>query len=123
LLSHVIGNLLPSAFAVALSPIPIIAVVIVLGASGARRTGPAFALGWIAGLLAVSIIVVLVVGAGGDSHGKDQVDRVRPARARPATKRRVSFRRPRTRRSCALSPMGGLARGLPGRGAVRVVRP
>jgi hypothetical protein len=30
-LSDVIGNLLPSAFAVALSPIPIVAVVLVLG--------------------------------------------------------------------------------------------
>jgi threonine/homoserine/homoserine lactone efflux protein len=44
------------------------------GPVGARALsiGPAFALGWIAGLLAVSIIVVLVVGAGRDSHGKDQ---------------------------------------------------
>lgn len=72
MLSHIIGNLLPLSFAVALSPIPIIAVVVVLGAPQARTTGPALALGWIAGLLAVSIIVVLLVGAGGNSHGKDQ---------------------------------------------------
>jgi len=56
LLNDVIGDLLPSAFAVALSPIPIVAVVLVLGAPTARTAGPAFALGWIGGLLPVSII-------------------------------------------------------------------
>jgi threonine/homoserine/homoserine lactone efflux protein len=61
-----IGDLLPSAFAVALSPIPIIAIVLVLGAPQARTAGPAFASGWIAGLLAVSVIVVLVLGTGND---------------------------------------------------------
>jgi threonine/homoserine/homoserine lactone efflux protein len=70
-LSDAIGDLLPSAFAVALSPIPIIAVVLVLGASRPRTAGPAFALGWIAGLLAVSLIVLIVLGAGSDSDGDD----------------------------------------------------
>lgn len=67
----VIGDLLPSAFAVALSPIPIVAVVLVLGAPKAQTAGPAFALGWIAGLLAASIIVVLVLGAGSDPGSDD----------------------------------------------------
>ncbi len=71
MLSDVIGDLLPSAFAVALSPIPIVAIVLVLGSPRARSAGPAFALGWIAGLLAVSVIVLLVVGAGGDSDNED----------------------------------------------------
>jgi threonine/homoserine/homoserine lactone efflux protein len=71
LLHDVIGDLLPSAFAVALSPIPIIAIVLVLGAPKARTAGPAFALGWIAGLLAVSVIVVLVLGSGSDSDSDD----------------------------------------------------
>jgi threonine/homoserine/homoserine lactone efflux protein len=56
-----IGDLLPSALAVALSPIPIVAVVLVLGASHARTSGPAFALGWIAGLTVVSSVVVLLL--------------------------------------------------------------
>jgi Sap, sulfolipid-1-addressing protein len=51
----------PSALAVALSPIPIVAVVLVLGASHARTSGPAFALGWIAGLTVVSSVVVLLL--------------------------------------------------------------
>ena len=70
-LSNAIGDLLPSALAVALSPIPIVAVILVLGAPRARTAGPAFALGWIAGLLAVSVIVVLVVGAGSDPDASD----------------------------------------------------
>jgi hypothetical protein len=49
----VIGDLLPSALAVALSPVPIIAVVLALGAPNARTAGPSFALGWITGLVAV----------------------------------------------------------------------
>jgi len=60
-LDDAIGGLLPAAVAVALSPIPIVAVVVVLGAPRARTAGPAFALGWIAGLLAVSVVVVLLV--------------------------------------------------------------
>jgi threonine/homoserine/homoserine lactone efflux protein len=70
-LSDVIGDLLPSAFAVALSPIPIVAVVLVLGAPKARSAGSAFALGWIGGLLAVSVIVVVVLGAGSDPDSDD----------------------------------------------------
>jgi threonine/homoserine/homoserine lactone efflux protein len=66
-----IGGLLPSALAVALSPIPIVAVVVVLGAPRARTAGPAFALGWLAGLAAVSVVVVLVVGAGSDADNDE----------------------------------------------------
>ena len=71
MLNDVIGDLLPSAFAVVLSPIPIVAIVLVLGAPHARSAGPAFALGWIGGLLAVSVIVVLVLGAGSDPDSDD----------------------------------------------------
>ena len=71
MLNDVIGDLLPSAFAVALSPIPIVAVVLVLGAPRARAAGPAFALGWIGGLVAVSVIVVVVLAAGSDPDSDD----------------------------------------------------
>lgn len=57
-----VGDFLPAAVAVALSPIPIVAVVLMLGTPRARSNGPAFALGWVAGLLAVSLVVVLVLG-------------------------------------------------------------
>jgi threonine/homoserine/homoserine lactone efflux protein len=67
-LGDAIGDLLPSALAVALSPIPIVAVVVVLGATHARTAGPAFALGWIAGLVAVSAIVVLLLNGDSDAE-------------------------------------------------------
>lgn len=70
-LSDAIGGLLPSAFAVALSPIPIVAVVVVLGSRRACTAGPAFALGWTAGLLCVSVVVVLLVGSGSDTDSDD----------------------------------------------------
>ena len=62
MLGQAIGDLLPSAIAVALSPIPIIAVVLVLGSSNARSAGPTFALGWFIGLAAVSAAVIAVLG-------------------------------------------------------------
>jgi threonine/homoserine/homoserine lactone efflux protein len=71
LLNGVIGDLLPSAFAVALSPIPIVAVVLVLGTPRARSAGSAFAFGWIGGLLVVSVIVVVVLGVGDDRDSDD----------------------------------------------------
>ena len=71
MLNDAIGDLLPSALAVALSPIPIVAIVLVLGAPNARTAGPAFAIGWITGLLSVSVIVVLLVGSGDDPDSDD----------------------------------------------------
>jgi threonine/homoserine/homoserine lactone efflux protein len=63
-----IGGMLPAAVAVALSPIPIVAVVVVLGTPRARVVGPAFAIGWIVGLTAVSTIVVVL------AHGSSDAD-------------------------------------------------
>jgi threonine/homoserine/homoserine lactone efflux protein len=65
-LSQAIGDLLPAAAAVALSPIPIVAVVLVLDSPKARVNGPAFAVGWVAGLTVVSVLVVLVAGGASD---------------------------------------------------------
>lgn len=65
MLTDAIGGLLPSAVAVALSPVPIVAVVVMLGTPRARSNGPAFAAGWIAGLVVVSVIV-LIVARGAD---------------------------------------------------------
>ena len=62
MLSQAIGAILPAAAAVALSPIPIIAVVLVLDSARARVNGPAFALGWVAGLAVVSVVVINLAG-------------------------------------------------------------
>lgn len=70
MLIDAIGGLLPAALAVALSPVPVIAVVLVLGSPRARTIGPAFAAGWVIGLAAVSALVIGVLGAAdGDSSG------------------------------------------------------
>ena len=66
MLYQALGEFLPAAAAVALSPIPIVAIVLVLGGPSARRAGPAFALGWVSGLTIVSVIVVLVASAASD---------------------------------------------------------
>lgn len=57
-----IGELLPFAVGVALSPVPIIAVILMLGTPRARTNGPAFAIGWVLGLVVVSSIVLVVAG-------------------------------------------------------------
>jgi hypothetical protein len=51
------------AVGVGISPIPIIAVVLMLFSRRARVNGPVFLLGWVAGLTTVFVVVVLVAGA------------------------------------------------------------
>ncbi|MQY05548.1 GAP family protein [Actinomadura macrotermitis] len=62
-----LGDLLPAAVGVALSPVPIIAAVLMLMSPAAARTAPAFALGWIAGLALATTVVVLVADPAGAS--------------------------------------------------------
>jgi threonine/homoserine/homoserine lactone efflux protein len=64
-----IGDTLPFAIGIALSPIPIIAVILMLFSAKARENGPAFLGGWIAGIAAVVVIVTIVTGAAGASSG------------------------------------------------------
>lgn len=64
-LSAALGDLLPAAFGVAISPIPIIATVLMLLSPRARRTAPAFALGWVLGLVAVMLVVLAIAGPDG----------------------------------------------------------
>jgi threonine/homoserine/homoserine lactone efflux protein len=73
MLGQAIGDLLPSAVGVALSPVPIIAVVLMLGTPRARSTGSAFAVGWVAGLVIVSTIV-LVAASGADDPDSGSSD-------------------------------------------------
>ncbi len=73
MLIEAIGDFLPAAIAVAISPVPIIAIVLVLGTSRARSNGSLFALGWIVGLAAVSAVVTLVAGAATDTEGPSTV--------------------------------------------------
>lgn len=51
-----LGDVLPQAVAIAISPIPIVLVILVLVSPRARTSGPAFAVGWVAGLFALTAV-------------------------------------------------------------------
>ncbi len=61
-MGQAIGGSLPLAIGIALSPIPIIAVVLMLTTPRARANGPAFVLGWLLGLGVVGAIVLAIAG-------------------------------------------------------------
>lgn len=66
-----IGQVLPFAVVVALSPIPIIGVVLMLSTPRGHSNGPAFILGWLIGLSVVGAIVLLVAsGANASESGE-----------------------------------------------------
>ncbi|HSM33951.1 MAG TPA: GAP family protein [Anaerolineae bacterium] len=63
-MSEAIGAVLPLAIGVAISPIPIIAVILMLFSARARENGIAFLAGWVAALLIVGAIVLVLAAAG-----------------------------------------------------------
>jgi threonine/homoserine/homoserine lactone efflux protein len=67
----VIGQMLPIAVGIAVSPLPIVAVVLMLATPRGRVDGPAFVIAWIVGLAAIGAVVIAVVGddAEADSDG------------------------------------------------------
>jgi threonine/homoserine/homoserine lactone efflux protein len=66
-----IGQVLSFGVGVALSPVPIIAVVLMLGTPRARANGPAFVLGWVIALALVGTIVLLVASGAGASEDEE----------------------------------------------------
>ena len=67
----VIGDLLPLGLSVAISPIPIAAVILMLLSRQAARTSTGFLAGWVTGIVVVTVVVLLLVGqAGNTSAGK-----------------------------------------------------
>ena len=68
-MGEAVGQILPLAIGVAISPVPIIAIVLMLGTPRARSTGPAFALGWVAGLTIVGAAMLAL--ASGNSQDDD----------------------------------------------------
>jgi len=66
-----IGQVLSLGVGVSLSPVPIIAVVLMLGTPRGRVNGPLFVLGWILGLTLVGTLVLLAAsGAGANDAGE-----------------------------------------------------
>ncbi|MEN3283567.1 MAG: hypothetical protein V7607_4707 [Solirubrobacteraceae bacterium] len=68
-MSQAIGQVLSLAVGVTLSPVPIIAVVLMLGTPRARANGPLFLLGWVLGLSVVGAIALLAASGGDASEG------------------------------------------------------
>jgi threonine/homoserine/homoserine lactone efflux protein len=64
-MGQAIGEMLPAAVGVAISPLPIVAVVLMLVSPRGRANGPAFLVGWIAGVLGAGAILLLVAGGAG----------------------------------------------------------
>ncbi|WP_040834979.1 GAP family protein [Nocardia brevicatena] len=61
----VIGDLLPLAVGVAISPIPVLAAIMMILSKNAAGAGRGFALGWVAGIAAATVIMVLLAGSMG----------------------------------------------------------
>ena len=59
-MGQAIGGSLPLAIGIAISPIPIIAVVLMLTTPRARVNGPAFILGWLLGLGVIGAVVLAI---------------------------------------------------------------
>jgi threonine/homoserine/homoserine lactone efflux protein len=65
-MGQAIGQILSFAVGVAISPLPIIGVVLILATPHGRGNGPAFLLGWVLGL-AILGAVVLLISSGADA--------------------------------------------------------
>jgi threonine/homoserine/homoserine lactone efflux protein len=69
-MGQAIGQVVSFGAGVALSPLPIIAVVLMLGTPRGRVNGPAFLGGWILGIAVLGTVVLLVSsGASASKHG------------------------------------------------------
>ena len=60
----VLGEVLQYAVGVAVSPVPIAAVIVILFTPKAKSNAPAFLIGWILGMLVVGSVVLLIPGMG-----------------------------------------------------------
>jgi hypothetical protein len=70
-MGQAIGDILPFATGIAISPIPIVAVILMLISAKARSNGPAFLLGWILGITVAGVIVLLISDGGDVDSSED----------------------------------------------------
>lgn len=68
-MGEAIGSVLPLAVAVAIFPVPVIAVVLVLGSERGTAKALAFVLAWFIGLATVGAVVLMLAGAADASSG------------------------------------------------------
>ncbi len=64
-MNSTIGNLLPLALAVAISPLPVVAAILMLLAAQARTASAGFLVGWLAGIAVATIVVAVIAAATG----------------------------------------------------------
>jgi threonine/homoserine/homoserine lactone efflux protein len=64
-----IGDILGLAAGVAVSPLPIVAMILLLATARGRANGSLFGVGWLAGLAVLGTIVLLVANPSGASSG------------------------------------------------------
>ncbi|KAF0845349.1 GAP family protein [Nocardia caishijiensis] len=62
-MGQVIGDLLPLAIGVALSPIPVVATILMILSARGRGAATGFATGWVLGILLVTGVVTIFAGA------------------------------------------------------------
>ncbi|MFC8384730.1 GAP family protein [Nocardia sp. NPDC057272] len=69
-MGSVIGGLLPLAVGVAVSPIPIIAAILMILSKNAGGAAKGFAVGWVAGILVVTGVMTLLAGTLGGTDSE-----------------------------------------------------
>jgi threonine/homoserine/homoserine lactone efflux protein len=73
-MGQAIGQILPLGVAVAVSPVPIIGVVLMLATPQARSNGPAFLVGWMVGLAVLGAVVLLIASGASASNAGQPAD-------------------------------------------------
>jgi len=73
-MGQALGDLLPFAIGVAISPIPIIALILMLITPKAKSNGIAFAVGWVVGLCVVGFGGLAIAASGGLSTSNSASD-------------------------------------------------
>ena len=73
-MGQAIGQVLSFGLGVALSPVPVIAVVLLLATPQGRVNGPAFLAGWVVGLAVVGTVVLLLANGGDASKAGTPAD-------------------------------------------------
>ena len=77
MLWDVVGALLPSAAGIALSPFPVVGAILVVGGPHGRWAGPAFVVGWLVGLSALTTVAVVLGKLIGDGESATWMSWVR----------------------------------------------
>ncbi len=79
-MGQAVSEVLPFAIGVAISPVPLIAVILMLFTPRAKQNGPAFLLGWVVGLGVLATVVYVVADAAdvaSDSGASDSTSTIK----------------------------------------------